>query len=63
MKDAFFIVEPNREQLNEISELLDAGTMKTFVSAVVPLEDAAAAYSREARDKRGYGKVVITVST
>ena len=44
-KDAFFIVEPNQKQLIEVAKLLDAGTLKTFVSAVVPLEEASDAYS------------------
>ncbi|MFZ0579524.1 MAG: NADP-dependent oxidoreductase [Candidatus Acidiferrales bacterium] len=62
VKDAFFIVEPNQKQLFEIARLLDAGTLKAFVSAVVPLEDAAIAYSGVLPDKRGYGRVVLAVS-
>jgi NADPH:quinone reductase-like Zn-dependent oxidoreductase len=62
VKDAFFIVEPNQRQLLEVARLLDAGTLKAFVSAVVPLEEASAAYSRGLRDKRAYGKVVISVA-
>jgi NADPH:quinone reductase-like Zn-dependent oxidoreductase len=62
VKDAFFIVEPNQQQLIEIAKLLDAGTLKAFVSAVVPLEDAAMAYSRTLPGKRGHGKVVVAVS-
>jgi NADPH:quinone reductase-like Zn-dependent oxidoreductase len=62
VKDAFFIVEPNQKQLLETAELLDGGTLKTFVSAVVPLEEASVAYGRAVPDRRGYGKVVIAVS-
>jgi NADPH:quinone reductase-like Zn-dependent oxidoreductase len=62
VKDAFFIVEPNQKQLQEVAKLLDAGTLKTFLSAVVPLEEASAAYSRGVRQKRPQGKVVIAVS-
>ena len=62
VKDAFFIVEPNKKQLNEVARLIDAGTLKAFVNAVVPLEEAPAAYSGGIRAKRGYGKVVIAVS-
>ncbi|MGC1171006.1 MAG: NADP-dependent oxidoreductase [Candidatus Acidiferrales bacterium] len=62
VKDAFFIVEPNQKQLFEIARLLDAGTLKAFVSAVVPLEDAAIAYRGVLPDKRGYGRVVLAVS-
>ncbi len=62
VKDAFFIVEPNQQQLLEVGRLLDAGTLKAFVSAVVPLEDAAMAYSSDLPGKRGRGKVVLAVS-
>ncbi|MGC1967440.1 MAG: NADP-dependent oxidoreductase [Candidatus Acidiferrales bacterium] len=62
VKDAFFIVEPNQQQLIEIARLLDAGALKAFVSAVVPLEDAAMAYSGALPDNRGQGKVVLAVS-
>jgi NADPH:quinone reductase-like Zn-dependent oxidoreductase len=62
VKDAFFIVEPNQEQLLEVAKLLDAGSLKAFVSAVVPLKEASIAYSRAVPDKRGYGKVVVAVS-
>jgi NADPH:quinone reductase-like Zn-dependent oxidoreductase len=62
VKDAFFIVEPNKKQLNEVALLIDAGTLKTFVNAVVPLEEAPAAYNGDIRAKRGYGKVVIAIS-
>ena len=62
VKDAFFIVEPNQKQLFEIAKMLDAGSLKAFVSAIVPLAEASAAYSRTVRDKHGYGKVVIAVS-
>jgi NADPH:quinone reductase-like Zn-dependent oxidoreductase len=62
VKDAFFIVEPNQAQLVEVARLIDAGTLKAFVSAVVPLEDASIAYSRAVREKRGHGRVVVAVS-
>ncbi len=62
VKDAFFIVEPNQKQLQEVARLLDAGTLKPFLSAVVPLDDASVAYSRGVRQKRPHGKVVIAVS-
>jgi NADPH:quinone reductase-like Zn-dependent oxidoreductase len=58
-KDAFFIVEPDRQQLIEVAKLLDAGTLRTFVSAVVPLAEASDAYARAIPNKLGYGKVVI----
>ena len=53
MKDAFLIVEPDQKQLREVAKLLDAGTLKAFVSVVVPLEEeASVAYSKAVRDKR-----------
>jgi NADPH:quinone reductase-like Zn-dependent oxidoreductase len=61
VKDAFFIVEPNQKQLLEVAKLLDAGTLKAFVNAVVPLDEATVAYSRAVRAERGFGKVVIAV--
>ena len=62
VKDAFFIVEPNQQQLNVVAKLLDCGTLRAFVSAVLPLEEASIAYSRGVRNKRSYGKVVIAVA-
>src|SRR5262249_5620006 len=62
VKDAFFIVEPNQQQLNEVSKLLDSRTLKAFVSAVVPLEEASVAYTKGFRETHSYGKVVITVA-
>ena len=38
VKDAFLIAESNQKQLVEVARLLDAGALKAFVSAVVPLE-------------------------
>jgi len=61
VKDAFFIVEPNRKQLDEIAKLLDAGVLKAFVSAIVPFAEASAAYSRAISEKRPYGKVIISI--
>lgn len=62
VRDAFFIVEPNRQQLEEISRQLDAGTLRPFVNAVVPFDEAPLAYSRAIRNQRGYGKTVVVVS-
>jgi NADPH:quinone reductase-like Zn-dependent oxidoreductase len=61
IKDAFFIVEPNHQQLAEIGELLDQGKLRVFVDAEVPLSEAAAAYSRKVESRRGYGKTVIVM--
>lgn len=61
VKDAYFIVEPNQAQLVEVARLIDAGTLKAFASAVVPLEEASSAYSGAAGEKGGHGKVVVAV--
>jgi NADPH:quinone reductase-like Zn-dependent oxidoreductase len=62
VKDAFFIVEPSQKQLVEVAKLLDSGTLKTYVNAVIPFEEASDAYSGAVRGKLGYGKVVIVIS-
>jgi NADPH:quinone reductase-like Zn-dependent oxidoreductase len=61
-KDAFFIIEPNQKQLIEVAKLLDAGTLKTYIKAVVPLAEASNAYSGAVPNKRGYGKVVVFIN-
>ena len=59
---SFFIVEPIQQQLVEIGKLLDAGSLKTFVKAVLPLEDAAKAYTKPIPHELGCGKLVITIA-
>jgi NADPH:quinone reductase-like Zn-dependent oxidoreductase len=61
VKHAFFIVEPNQEQLVEIAKQHDAGQLKAFVKNVVPLNDASDAYSGAVASKGGHGKIVISV--
>jgi NADPH:quinone reductase-like Zn-dependent oxidoreductase len=60
-RDAFFIVEPNQKQLTELAKLLDAGKLKTYVGAMVPLAEASSAYSGTVPRKRENGKVVIVI--
>lgn len=62
VKDAYFIVEPNQKQLVEIAKQLDAGYLRAFVKTTIPLNEASAAYSGAVRDKRGHGKIVISVA-
>ena len=57
VKDAFFIVEPNREQLTRISRMIDAGKLRVFVGAAFPLQEASQAYAH----KPVRGKVVLVV--
>jgi NADPH:quinone reductase-like Zn-dependent oxidoreductase len=60
--DAFFIVEPNHQQLIEVGKLLDAGKMKTFVGPVVPLTEASSAYSGGIAKSGRHGKVVVAIT-
>jgi NADPH:quinone reductase-like Zn-dependent oxidoreductase len=60
-KQAFFIVEPNGEQLTEISRLIEAGELHSFVAAEVPLASASAAYLGTVPGRRAHGKVVVNI--
>jgi NADPH:quinone reductase-like Zn-dependent oxidoreductase len=60
-KDAFFIVEPKRSELIKIAELFDAGKLRSFVDAQIPLSEAPAAYAGKVERKHGYGKVVVVM--
>ncbi len=59
-KQAFFIVEPNRQQLTEAAELLVRGKLRVFAAAEVGFESANAAYANSV-ERSGPGKVVIRV--
>ncbi len=52
VKKAFFIVEPNHEQLVQIARMLDADELKTDVGAVLPLAQASAAYTGAVKRKK-----------
>ena len=60
-RQAFFIVEPGRQQLVEIGRLLDAGELRPVVDTVVPFSQASEAYTATFK-KRGRGKLVIAVT-
>jgi len=60
VREAFFIVEPNRAQLEEIAHLLDAGTIRAVAEAVYPLTQVRDAYARAARGGMR-GKVILQV--
>jgi NADPH:quinone reductase-like Zn-dependent oxidoreductase len=62
VKQAFFIVEPNREQLSRIGHMLDVGDLRMVVDAVLPLTQATVAYTGGAVQRRGRGKVVVAVA-
>jgi NADPH:quinone reductase-like Zn-dependent oxidoreductase len=57
-KAAFFIVQPNREQLTEIGRLFDAGRFRSLVDAALPLAQGRDAYRR----KPLRGKIVLEVA-
>lgn len=61
-KKAFFIVEPNREQLIAVAKLLDEGGLQAVVDITLPIEDAPAAYDGKLQDRRGRGKLVVVMS-
>jgi NADPH:quinone reductase-like Zn-dependent oxidoreductase len=57
----YFVVEPNREQLENITRLVDDGELRPEIDSVYLLEEARAAFERSlAPGKRG--KVVLRVS-
>ncbi len=56
----YFVVEPNRTQLIELTRLADGGKLRPQIDSVYPLKDAVAAFERSmAGGKRG--KVVLRV--
>ncbi|MEP7074719.1 MAG: NADP-dependent oxidoreductase [Acidobacteriota bacterium] len=57
IRAAFFIVEPSRTQLEEISRLIDGHALRPVVGAVFPLAEARQAYQH----KQVRGKVVLRV--
>ncbi|HYO10179.1 MAG TPA: zinc-binding dehydrogenase [Tepidisphaeraceae bacterium] len=57
----FFIVEPSRAQLNALSRLIEDGTVRPIVEAVLPLERAREAYDRGIRG-HPRGKLVLGVT-
>ena len=61
VKQGFFIVEANQSQLVRIGAMLDAGELRTFLDAVLPLACAAEAYSGNVNARHGRGKVVISI--
>jgi NADPH:quinone reductase-like Zn-dependent oxidoreductase len=60
VKKAFFIVEPNREQLTEVVRRVAQGQIRTVVDAVIPLSEAPLAYHGEL-ERRGRGKIVVAL--
>jgi NADPH:quinone reductase-like Zn-dependent oxidoreductase len=48
VRDAYFIVEPNRNQLIDISRLIDTGVLRPIVGEVISMEDFRQAYEQKA---------------
>jgi NADPH:quinone reductase-like Zn-dependent oxidoreductase len=63
LKRAFFIVEPNRDQLVKIGDLIDAGRIRPVVDTVFAFADAAAAYQRANGKRPHRGKMVVAVAS
>jgi NADPH:quinone reductase-like Zn-dependent oxidoreductase len=61
VKKAFFIVEPRRQQLAQIAEMLDQGQLRAFVRAQVPMSQATAAYAGTLKSNVNHGKVVVVM--
>jgi NADPH:quinone reductase-like Zn-dependent oxidoreductase len=57
---AWFVVEPNREQLIQIGTLLDAGYIRPIVETVLPLSEVRQAYEQAAKGHIR-GKIVLRV--
>jgi NADPH:quinone reductase-like Zn-dependent oxidoreductase len=62
VKQAFFIVEPNRQQLIEITQLLELGRLQPVVNAVLPLADVVAAYQGRLAPQKHRGRLVVGVA-
>jgi NADPH:quinone reductase-like Zn-dependent oxidoreductase len=60
VRASWFIVQPNRSQLAEIADLIDAGQVRVVVEAVLPLSEARQAYER-GRSGHRHGKIVLRV--
>jgi NADPH:quinone reductase-like Zn-dependent oxidoreductase len=58
VREAFFIVEPNRAQLEKLASLIDGGEIRPIVGGVFPLSQAREAYEYKPRN----GKVALSVA-
>jgi NADPH:quinone reductase-like Zn-dependent oxidoreductase len=61
VRGAMVGVQPNASQLAEITALVEAGKVKTFVEKVLPLDDAKEALNLS-KQGRTRGKIVLTVA-
>jgi NADPH:quinone reductase-like Zn-dependent oxidoreductase len=58
---AWFVVEPNREQLLQIGALIDAGKLRPIIDAMFPLAQARQAYEQGMKGHTR-GKIVLRVA-
>jgi NADPH:quinone reductase-like Zn-dependent oxidoreductase len=58
VRDAYFIVEPNRNQLMELSRLIDTGVIRPIVGAVLSMENFRQAYEQ----KPVRGKTILRIA-
>jgi NADPH:quinone reductase-like Zn-dependent oxidoreductase len=61
LRAAFFIVEPNRAQLIQLGDLIDKGTLRVIVGAVLPLGRAREAFEQASTGHKR-GKIVLQVA-
>jgi NADPH:quinone reductase-like Zn-dependent oxidoreductase len=57
----FFIVTPNRGQLDELAALVDGGRLRVEIAATFPLDEGREAFESGLRPGRRAGKTVIVV--
>ena len=57
----WFVVEPNREQLIQIGEIIEAGKLRPIIDAVFPLSQARQAYEQGTKGHTR-GKIVLRVA-
>lgn len=57
----YFVVEPNREQLQELTRLIDGGHLRPIIDKVYPLTEARRAFERSL-GAHGAGKIVLRVA-
>ena len=61
IKGEFFIVEPNRNQLEEIGRLIDTGRLRAFVDSVRPIAQARQAFEQGLKG-HSRGKIVLQIA-
>jgi NADPH:quinone reductase-like Zn-dependent oxidoreductase len=61
MEATYFVVEPNRDQLAELAQIVDEGIVKPLIDSVFPLAEARIAFERVMEPGKR-GKVVLRVA-